>query len=122
LELEQLAVRHSKTLESIVDSFEQFDQCLPRFQYYIEAFGSWHSTERFRRSVVRYYAELIKQCQEALHFLRSNQISKEGKHYYSRISRLNYGQKTSAYWVAHRGFLIANQLREFTDSTLSPPG
>jgi hypothetical protein len=84
----QFAVRHNRTLESIVDAFEQFDQCLPRFQYYIEAFGSWHSSERFRRSVVQYYAEFIKQCQEALQFLRCNQISKKRKYYRSRISCL----------------------------------
>lgn len=72
----QLAAGHSKILESIVDTFEQIERALPRFQCYVEDYVSPSSTiTHLRDAIRRYYQELIDQCQDYIRFLKASPFS-----------------------------------------------
>lgn len=72
----QLAIGHSAVLESIVDTFEQMERVLPRFQCYVEDYVSPSSTiTHLRDAIRRYYQELIDQCQDYIRFLKSSPLS-----------------------------------------------
>jgi hypothetical protein len=73
--LHQLALSHRKTLELMVDAFESFDKCLPRFHLYLAEYGSRPLTESLKTGLVQYYTELIGLCQDSISFLSNSAIS-----------------------------------------------
>lgn len=71
----QLAVRHTKMLNLMIDAFESFNKCLPRFHLYLQAYGSRPLTESLKTGLIQYYTELIGHCQDSIQFLSSAGIS-----------------------------------------------
>ncbi|UZP45158.1 hypothetical protein NXS19_012970 [Fusarium pseudograminearum] len=71
----ELAAGHSAVLESIVDTFEQMERVLPRFQCYVEEYISPSPTiTHLRDAIRRYYQELIDQCQDYIRFLKASPL------------------------------------------------
>ncbi|CEI41676.1 unnamed protein product [Fusarium venenatum] len=71
----ELAAGHSAVLESIVDTFEQMERVLPRFQCYVKEYVSPSSTiTHLRDAIRRYYQELIDQCQDYIRFLKASSL------------------------------------------------
>ncbi|KAL6922993.1 hypothetical protein FSST1_000267 [Fusarium sambucinum] len=71
----ELAAGHSAVLESIVDTFEQMERVLPRFQCYVEEYMSPSPTiTHLRDAIRRYYQELIDQCQDYIRFLKASPL------------------------------------------------
>lgn len=71
----KLATQHSKVLETIVDAFESFDRCLPRFYHYLRRYGSKNLTVNLKKSLVQFYAELIGFCLDTVQFLNVTPLS-----------------------------------------------
>lgn len=71
----QLAARHNSTMEHILLTLEEMHRALPRFKIYAGAFPRTASTINMQNAIVEYYAEVIKQCQEFIMFLKTSSIS-----------------------------------------------
>jgi hypothetical protein len=69
-------VKHQNSLELIADVFERIERTLPRFQEYLEEFGSRDATVRFKEALVVYYAELLGHYQDSIKFLSKSPICK----------------------------------------------
>ena len=51
----QLALKHQSTLGRITDILESLERCLPRYQDYLETFGTREPSKRLKDALVKYY-------------------------------------------------------------------
>ncbi len=71
----QLALRHTHSLELMVEAFESFDRYLPFFPLYLAEYGSRPITHSSKKGLVEYYTELIGLCQDSISFLGKSALS-----------------------------------------------
>jgi hypothetical protein len=70
----------------MIDAFESFDKCLPRFHLYLAEYGSRPLTQSLKTGLVQYYTELIGLCQDSISFLSTSAISMTFIHLYTIVS------------------------------------
>lgn len=71
----KLASRHNATFEHVIDTLEEIHWALPRFSFYLREFSPAMITANLKLSIVQYYTELIRQCQDFIRFLKAAPIS-----------------------------------------------
>lgn len=84
----KLAVRHSVSLELITDNIERMERALPRFQHYIQEFGTSDVSGRLTGALIDYFAELIGHYQDTITFLRVHPLSQPSSPLHGYLPRL----------------------------------